>query len=189
MFSYLNNIQGSCHLFPLHAQTLSSKNSKPRLNLLLRILQRPFTPRFPTPHLIHLRLREPFRLNGGIVPDPCLALHISVLHGLIRPSIRPLVNRHHGGASEAEIVLQRDLCVPDEPVVGPAAQLPDELGALRDPGRSERVALGYEAAGGIDHAAASVRYVSRSHHLVCFSWIAEAEGVERDHLVGGKAVV
>ena len=86
-------------------------------------------------------------------------------------------------------MLQRDFGVLDEPVVGPTAQLPHELRALRDARRSERVPFGRESAGGVDDAAAAVRDVARSDHLVRFSRGAQPQGVERDHLVGGEAVV
>lgn len=116
MVSYPNNIQYDPDSSPLAAQTSSShylKISKSRLDLLLRILQRPFAPRFLTPHFIHLRLREPLGLNRGVVPNPRLAFDISILHDLIRLPVRPLVNRHYRGASKTEIVLQRDLGVLD----------------------------------------------------------------------------
>ena len=178
--------------FPLYTLKLDrsvTKDSKPRLDLLLRILQRPLAPRRPTPHLIHLRPREPLRLHRGIVPDPRPARHVAIRHGLVRPPVRPLVDRHDRGAPEAEVVLQRRRRVPDEPVVGPAAQLPDELRALREAGRAERVAFGYEPAGGVDDAAAPVRDVPRAHHLVRFAGFAEAQGVQGDHLVRREAVV
>ena len=44
-------------------------------------------------------------------------------------------------------MLQGDLGALDLALVGLAAQLPDELGALREAGGAERVALGEQAAG------------------------------------------
>ena len=104
--------------------------SKPRFDLPLRILQRPLTPRLATPHPIRLRPREPLRLHRRIIPDPRPPLHLLIAHDLIRPSIRPLIHRHDGGAAQPEIMLQGDFCAGNEAVVGPAAELPDELGAL-----------------------------------------------------------
>lgn len=59
-----------------------------------------------------------------------------------------------------------------EPIVGPAAELPDELGALRDAACAEGVAFGDEAAGGVDDAAAAVGDVAVAHHLVRFPGLA-----------------
>ena len=108
----------------------SSLLSKPRFNLPLRILQRPLTPRLATPHPIRLRPREPLRLHRRIIPNRRPPLHLLIAHDLIRLSIRPLIHRHDGGAAQAEIMLQGDFCAGNEAGVGPAAELPDELGAL-----------------------------------------------------------
>ena len=51
------------------------------------------------------------------------------------------------------------------------------------------MAFGYEAAGGVDDAAAAVGDVAVSDHFVRPAGRAEAEGVEGDELVGGEAVV
>ncbi len=86
-------------------------------------------------------------------------------------------------------MLQRDLRALHEPIVRPAAQLPDQLRALRDARRAERVAFGYEAAGRVHDAAAAERDVAVPDHQMGFSGRAEAERVERDEFVGGEAVV
>src|SRR5205807_9573307 len=56
-----------------------------------------------------------------------------------------LVDRHHGGAAEAEVVLEGGLGAVDLAVAGVAAQLPRELGALGQAGGAEGVALGDQA--------------------------------------------
>ena len=54
---------------------------------------------------------------------------------------RRLVDGDHGGAAEADVVLQGDLGALDLALVRLAAQLPGQLRALRQAGRAERVAL------------------------------------------------
>ena len=86
-------------------------------------------------------------------------------------------------------MLQRNGGGGDEPVIGPAAELPGQLGALGEAGGAERVAFGDEAAGRVDDAAAAVGDVAVADHEVGFARRAEAETVEGDELVGGEAVV
>ena len=86
-------------------------------------------------------------------------------------------------------MLQRAAGADREPVGGPAVQLPDELGALRDPRRAEGVTLGNEAAGRVDHAGPAEGDVPPADHLVGFPPLRQAQGVERDELVGREAVV
>jgi hypothetical protein len=64
--------------------------------------------------------------------------------------------RDDGGAAEADVVLEGDLRALDLALVGLAAQLPVELGALREAGGAEGVALGDEAARGVDDPLAAV---------------------------------
>jgi alpha/beta superfamily hydrolase len=56
------------------------------------------------------------------------------------------IDADHGRAAQADVVLEADLGALDLTLVGIAAQLPRQLAALRQPGRSERVALGDEPA-------------------------------------------
>lgn len=51
------------------------------------------------------------------------------------------------------------------------------------------MAFGDEAAGGVDDAAPAEGDIPAAHHLVGFPLGAQAQGVERDELVGGEAVV
>ena len=152
--------------------------SKPRLDLLLRILQRLLTPRLATPHPIDLRPREPLRLHGGVIPSPGPPAHLFIdifANGVrIGPAIRAPVDGHDGGAAETEIVLQGDFGVGDEAVRGPAAKLPDEFGTLRYSDRAERVAFEDEAAGRVHDAAASVGDIAAAHHGVCLARGTEA---------------
>ena len=59
---------------------------------------------------------------------------------VLRP-VRGPVHGDDGGAAEAEVVLEGDLRAVDLALVGLAAQLPVELGALGQPGGADRVAL------------------------------------------------
>ena len=71
---------------------------------------------------------------------------------------RPAVDADHGGAAEADVVLQRDVDLVDLTLLGESAQLPVELRALREAGRAERVALRDQPAARIDdRAVAAVR--------------------------------
>src|SRR5688572_22328743 len=51
------------------------------------------------------------------------------------------VHGHDARAAETEVVLERNLRAFDLALFGGAAQLPHELGALREAGRAERMAL------------------------------------------------
>src|SRR6185437_9589664 len=53
-----------------------------------------------------------------------------------------LVGRHHRRPTEPDVVLQHRGEVVDLPLVGGAAQLPGELGALCQAGRAQWMALG-----------------------------------------------
>src|SRR3954467_12535527 len=57
-----------------------------------------------------------------------------------------LVGRHHRRPTEPDVVLQRRGDVVDLPLVGGAAQLPGELGALCQAGRAQWMALGDQPA-------------------------------------------
>src|SRR5207248_7870569 len=59
--------------------------------------------------------------------------------------LRLLVDRHHGGAAEAEVVLEGGRGPIHLAVAGLAPELPCELCALGQAGGSQRVALGDQA--------------------------------------------
>ena len=61
-----------------------------------------------------------------------------------------------GGAAETDVVLQADLRAVDLTLVRQAADLPVELGALREAGRAERVTLGDQPARGVHDPRAAV---------------------------------
>src|SRR3954447_22653773 len=101
-----------------------------------------------------------------------------------------LVHRDHGRAAEPDVVLERDLRAVDLAVVGLAAQLPRELGALREAGGPERVALGDQAARRVDDGAgAAVRRRLGIDELVAVPFLGEPERLVGDELVGREAVV
>ena len=60
------------------------------------------------------------------------------------------VHRDHGRATQSEVVLQRHLGSVDLPLVGFAAQLPAEFGALRQSRGSQGMSLGDEPSRRID---------------------------------------
>ena len=86
-------------------------------------------------------------------------------------------------------MLQRSGDVVDLSFVGGAAQLPGQLGALRQPRRTERMSLGDQAAGRVDHPPPAVCGVVVVDELRCLTLGAQAEGFVQQQLVGGEAVV
>src|SRR5882757_3712281 len=94
-----------------------------------------------------------------------------------------------GAAAEADVVLQRDRRSRYLPPLGQAAQLPVQLGALRQTGGSERVAFGDQAAGGVDHPAPAVGGFAAVDELVPFALSAQPDGFVGEQLVGCEAVV
>ena len=86
-------------------------------------------------------------------------------------------------------MLERDLGVLDLALVGLAAQLPHELGALREAGGAERVALREQAARGVGDELAAVGVVAVPDELLGLALLAEAERLVGEELVGGEAVV
>src|SRR6185503_9939915 len=99
------------------------------------------------------------------------------------------VHRHDAGAAEAEVVLQGDLGALDLASVGLAAQLPDQLGALREAGGAERVALGEQAARRVGDELAAVGVVAVPDELLGAALGAQPERLVGEQLVGGEAVV
>ena len=73
--------------------------------------------------------------------------------------------------------------------VGLAAQLPGQLGALRQAGRTERVALRDQTAGRVDDPLAAVRGGTGLDELAALARAAQAEALVRDDLVDREAVV
>src|SRR4051794_36148008 len=100
-----------------------------------------------------------------------------------------LVDGYHGGAAEADVVLEGDLGAVHLTLVGFAAQLPGQLGALGEPRRPERVALGDQSAGGADDYLASVGGRLFLDQLVPLPLGGEPERFLGDELVGAEAVV
>jgi len=72
-------------------------------------------------------------------------------------------------------VLEGDLGALDLASLGLAAQVPDELGALREAGGAERVALGQEAARGIGDELTAVGVVAVPDELLGLALLAQAE--------------
>src|SRR5262245_65314289 len=103
---------------------------------------------------------------------------------------RRLVDRNDRSSAEADVVLQSDLGAVDLALVGLAAQLPGELRALGEPGGAERMALGDQASGRVDHRAlAAVGGRLGLDQLVALALGREAERLVADQLVGRGAVV
>jgi hypothetical protein len=67
--------------------------------------------------------------------------------------------------------------------------MPHQLGALRDAGGAQGVALGNESSRGIDDVLSAVGDIAVADELVGLTLLGQAEGVNSDHLVSGEAVV
>ena len=79
--------------------------------------------------------------------------------------------------------------VVDLPLVRLAAQLPGQLGALGQPGRTYGVSLGEQATRGVDHPAPTVGAGVFFHQPFAFALGAQAERLVGDQFVGAEAVV
>ena len=126
--------------------------------------------------------RDDLAVRVPVAPSPSVS-------PLGRASGGRLVDGDHGGAAEADVVLEGDLGAVDLALVGFAAQLPGQLGALGEPGRPERVALGDQPAGGVDDDLAAVGGRLFVDQLVALALGGEAERLVGDQLVGAEAVV
>ena len=86
-------------------------------------------------------------------------------------------------------MLEGDLRAGDLALVGGAAELPDQLGALREAGGAERMALREETARRVRDELAAVRVVAVVDEFLRLAFLAETERLVREELVGGEAVV
>jgi hypothetical protein len=86
-------------------------------------------------------------------------------------------------------VLERDPGALDLSLFGLAAQLPGQFGALGQAGRAQRVALGDQAAGGIDHDLTAEGGRFLLDQLVRLALSRESQRFVSDQLVGAEAVV
>src|SRR3954454_23314044 len=93
------------------------------------------------------------------------------------------VHGHDRSPAEAEVVLERGLHAVHLALVRLAPQLPRQLRALGEPGRSQRVALGDQAARRVHDPRAAVGHGPGVDELARTALVAEAEGLVGDHLV------
>lgn len=103
--------------------------------------------------------------------------------------IRLLVDTDDDSTAKADIVLQGVLDVGHLSVASPAAQLPHQLSALCEACRTQRVALGNEAAGWVDDVLAAVRIVTCIDEFMRLAGRYQTERIVRDELVRREAVV
>ena len=110
--------------------------------------------------------------------------------------MRLAVGRTVGGdddrAAEADVVLECDPTrrggTRDLTCVGVAAQLPGELGALRQTGGTERVALGDQSTRRVHHPLAAVGRVAVVDQLAGLALAAELQRLVGQKFVGAEAV-
>src|SRR5437867_25809 len=126
--------------------------------------------------------RRPPCPPGGILtvlPDPRRSIG----------SILSPVERDHGRAAEAEVVLEAHLGSGDLPLVGLAAELPVELRALGEAGCAEWVPLGDEATRRVHDPLAAIGDGARVDQLAALAGLTQAEPLVGDQLVGREAIV
>src|SRR5438445_3790994 len=100
------------------------------------------------------------------------------------------IHAHHGRAADADVVLQRDPRPLDLARTRRTAELPAELGALRQAGGSEGVALGDQPTRRVHHrTGAAVGGGLGLDQPVALALDAEPERLVGDQLVGAEAVV
>ena len=104
-------------------------------------------------------------------------------------AVRRPVHRDHSRAAQSDVVLQRNPCALDLTLVGRPAQLRGELGALGEAGSAQRVALGDQPAGGIDHPAATVGGVTLVQEQVAVALGGQTQRLSAERLVGREAIV
>src|SRR5262245_37827928 len=92
------------------------------------------------------------------------------------------VHGDDGRAAESEVVLQGDLGLLHLALLRLAPELPVELGALREPGGAERVALGDETARRVHDPLATVGDGTRVDQLAALACLAEPEALVGDQL-------
>ena len=102
-----------------------------------------------------------------ILPGRSAALGSPGGAAMLGRSVAPvgaLVRGHDRCTAQPDVVLQRGGNVVDLALVGGSAQLPRQLGALRQPGGTQRVALRDQSAGRIDHPPAAVGGIAVAGH-------------------------
>ena len=88
------------------------------------------------------------------------------------------VERDDARPAESQIVLQGNARPVDLAGPGHAAQLPGELRALGETGRADRMALGNQAAGGVDDPLAAVGGLPGVDELSAFALRAQAQRLD-----------
>src|SRR5437763_480835 len=138
-----------------------------------------------------MRGRGPFlALNRTVNPMLRLLLQ-SPVHRLVSGRFALITYTGRRSGRQYTIpVLNGELRAFDLSLVGLAAKLPGELGALGEPGGAERMALGDQPAGRIDHrAGAAVGGRLGLDQPVALALSSEPERLVGDQLVRGEAVV
>src|SRR5436309_11934669 len=90
-------------------------------------------------------------------------------------SSHAFVQRHHAGAAQAQVVLQRQPRAFDLALVGGAAQLVCQFVALRQARGAQRMALAQQAAGRVGDDLAAVGVVAIDDELLGTALRAEAQ--------------
>ena len=86
-------------------------------------------------------------------------------------------------------MLKGEACAVDLPRLGSTAKLMDELIALGEACRSERMAFREQAAGRVGDVTPAIRVIAVEDELLCLTLAAEAERLVGDELVLRKAIV
>src|SRR5258707_15547419 len=92
------------------------------------------------------------------------------------------------GTTQTDIVLKRHARAIYLALPGAAAQMPDQLGDLRQPGGAQRMSLGQKTAGGIDHHLAAIGVVAVENELFRNADGRETERLVADDLIRREAI-
>ena len=86
-------------------------------------------------------------------------------------------------------MLQRHLGTLNESVIRPPPQLPHQLRTLRNPSRTQRMALGNQPTRRVHNDATTISDIALPHHLMRLAMLAQPQRIQRHHLIGAKAIV
>src|SRR5690606_36764852 len=124
----------------------------------------------------------------GVTRSSRRALRILLMSGRCSAAVLAKDGDAACGGGAADVVGEADACAVDL-VVRLAAQLLEDLDALRHAGRTRRMALGLEAAAGVDRLPAAHVVVAGLDESVAFEAWGEAQILVGDQLDAGEAVV
>src|ERR1700722_13522298 len=129
------------------------------------------------------------RISGEFAACLDVSHDCSLRKSLLWLAFGPLIRSDDGCATESDVVLQCGGDVVDLPLVGLTAQLPGQLGTLRQTSGPQRMPLRDQFAGRVDHPAPAVGDVAVVDQLGRLALGAQPQRLVEQQLVGREAVV